>query len=77
MYLYSNPLSTNHVNLKVAILGPISGIKEYEDPSYFFLRNLLDPKTIFYIMAIQGNKDNYFDTGSLAKPPRFNKDNFE
>ena len=27
-------------------------------------------------MAIQANKDNYFDTGSLAKPPRFNKDNF-
>ena len=27
-------------------------------------------------MAIQANKDNYFDTGSLTKPPRFNKDNF-
>jgi hypothetical protein len=27
-------------------------------------------------MAIQHHKDNYFDTGSLAKPPRFNKDNF-
>ena len=30
----------------------------------------------FSIMAIQANKDNYFDTGSLAKPPRFSKDNF-
>ena len=27
-------------------------------------------------MDSQANKDNYFDTGSLAKPPRFNKDNF-
>ena len=27
-------------------------------------------------MTIQANKDNYFDSGSLAKPPRFNKDNF-
>ena len=27
-------------------------------------------------MDIQANKDNYFDIGSLAKPPRFNKDNF-
>ena len=27
-------------------------------------------------MALQANKDNYNDTGSLAKPPRFNKDNF-
>ena len=27
-------------------------------------------------MDVQANKDNYFDTGSLAKPPRFNKDNF-
>ncbi|KAJ9545288.1 hypothetical protein OSB04_024995 [Centaurea solstitialis] len=26
-------------------------------------------------MALQG-KDNYFDTGSAGKPPRFNKDNF-
>ncbi|KAJ9553319.1 hypothetical protein OSB04_017364 [Centaurea solstitialis] len=26
-------------------------------------------------MALQA-KDNYFDTGSLGKPPRFNKDNF-
>ena len=27
-------------------------------------------------MDIQANKNNYFDTGSLTKPPRFNKDNF-
>ena len=27
-------------------------------------------------MDVQANKDNYFYTGSLAKPPRFNKDNF-
>ena len=27
-------------------------------------------------MALQANKDNYFDTGSLAKPPKFNIDNF-
>ena len=27
-------------------------------------------------MALQDNKDNYFDTGSLAKPLRFNKNNF-
>ncbi|KAJ9556680.1 hypothetical protein OSB04_011294 [Centaurea solstitialis] len=26
-------------------------------------------------MALQA-KDNYFDTGSAGKPPRFNKDNF-
>ncbi|KAJ9561621.1 hypothetical protein OSB04_006781 [Centaurea solstitialis] len=28
-----------------------------------------------YSMALQA-KDNYFDTGSAGKPPRFNKDNF-
>ena len=27
-------------------------------------------------MDVQANKDNYFDIGSLAKPPHFNKDNF-
>ena len=27
-------------------------------------------------MDVQANKDNYFDIGSLAKPPSFNKDNF-
>ena len=27
-------------------------------------------------MDSQANKDNYFDAGSLAKPPRFNKENF-
>jgi len=27
-------------------------------------------------MDVQANKDNYFDTGPFAKPPRFNKDNF-
>jgi len=27
-------------------------------------------------MDIQATNDNYFDTGSFAKPPRFNKDNF-
>ena len=27
-------------------------------------------------MDVQANKDNYFDTDSLAKPPRFDKDNF-
>ena len=27
-------------------------------------------------MDVQTNKDNYFDIGSLAKPPCFNKDNF-
>ena len=27
-------------------------------------------------MDVQPNKDNYFDTGSLAKPPRFNKGDF-
>ena len=27
-------------------------------------------------MDLHANKDNYFDTGSLAKPPHFNKDNF-
>ena len=26
-------------------------------------------------MALKANKDNYFDTSSLAKPPKFNKDN--
>ena len=27
-------------------------------------------------MALQASRDNYLDTGSLAKPPRFNRDNF-
>ena len=27
-------------------------------------------------MDLQANMDYYFDTASLAKPPRFNKDNF-
>ena len=27
-------------------------------------------------MVLQGNKYNYHDTSSLAKPPKFNKDNF-
>ena len=26
-------------------------------------------------MALQANKENYFDNGSLAEPPKFNKDN--
>ena len=30
----------------------------------------------FSIMALHAKKDNYFDTDSLAKQPRFNKDNF-
>ena len=64
------PPFTNLVNMKVAILGPISGIRADYDLSYFFLRNLLDPETIFSIMAPHANKDNYFDTGSLTKAPR-------
>ncbi|KAJ9567443.1 hypothetical protein OSB04_003409 [Centaurea solstitialis] len=40
----------------------------------FFLEKSCDPLSS-YSMALQA-KDNYFDTGSAGKPPRFNKDNF-
>ena len=69
------PPSTIVVILKATILGPTSGIRADSSFSVHLKEILLVPIT-FFLMAIQANKDNYFDTGSLAKPPRFNKDNF-
>ncbi|KAJ9542229.1 hypothetical protein OSB04_028735 [Centaurea solstitialis] len=42
--------------------------------SFSSLEKSCDPLSS-YSMALQA-KDNYFDTGSAGKPPRFNKDNF-
>ncbi|KAJ9552498.1 hypothetical protein OSB04_016543 [Centaurea solstitialis] len=57
----------------VTYLGPTSGIRADTSSHFLLKKNLVILSS--YSMALQA-KDNYFDTGSAGKPPRFNKDNF-